>query len=201
MTASWEHEDAGLIPDPAQWAKDLVLPQLPCRSPLQPGSDPWPRNSMRRGAAENQPPKTKAKKHQCLARASAQYILPTRRTIRFRNPNTHHHHGDPNAHGANDVELVLEDLFDGLRAGLRRAEPRSRSHTVPASGSPPAPPPSTHFIPRARAWGLADGWEREPGEGDVGGGAPKAGQDIRDGRGVSPGFGGLRLLWLQGYFL
>lgn len=29
-----------------------------------------------------------------------------------------HHHGDPNAHGANDVELVLEDLFDGLRAGL-----------------------------------------------------------------------------------
>lgn len=29
-----------------------------------------------------------------------------------------HHHGDPNAHSADDVELVVEDLFDGLRAGL-----------------------------------------------------------------------------------
>lgn len=31
----------------------------------------------------------------------------------------YHHHGDPDAHRADDVEFVVKDLFDGFRAGLR----------------------------------------------------------------------------------
>lgn len=30
----------------------------------------------------------------------------------------YHHHGNPNAHCADDVEFVVKDFFDGLRAGL-----------------------------------------------------------------------------------
>lgn len=30
----------------------------------------------------------------------------------------YHHHRDADAHCTNDVELVVEDLFDGIRAGL-----------------------------------------------------------------------------------
>ena len=32
MTESWERWDAGLIPGPTQWAKDLASPQLGLRS-------------------------------------------------------------------------------------------------------------------------------------------------------------------------
>ena len=46
LAASLEFRDAGCILGPAQWVKDLVLPQLQCRLPLQLGSDPWPGNSM-----------------------------------------------------------------------------------------------------------------------------------------------------------
>ena len=38
--------DTGSIPNPAQWAKDPALLQLQCSSQLQPGSDPWPGNSI-----------------------------------------------------------------------------------------------------------------------------------------------------------
>ena len=34
---------------PAQWVKDLALPQLQCMAKLQLGSDPWPGNYMPRG--------------------------------------------------------------------------------------------------------------------------------------------------------
>ena len=33
-------------------------------------------------------------------------------------PDTHHHHGNPNTHGTDDVEFASEDLIDGFRAGL-----------------------------------------------------------------------------------
>jgi hypothetical protein len=36
-------------------------------------------------------------------------------------PGTYHHHGDADTHCSNDVELVVEDLTDGFRAGLREA--------------------------------------------------------------------------------
>ena len=39
---SLECWDAGSIPAPAQWAKDLVLPQLRPRSQLWLRYDPWP---------------------------------------------------------------------------------------------------------------------------------------------------------------
>ena len=42
--ASWERWDAGLIPDLAQWVKDLAFPQL--RLQLWLGSDPWPENAI-----------------------------------------------------------------------------------------------------------------------------------------------------------
>lgn len=43
----------------------------------------------------------------------------TQGTVPSNDPRTHHHHGNPDAHGADDVEFVVEDLLDGLRAGLR----------------------------------------------------------------------------------
>ena len=39
---SWELWDAPSIPGPVQWVRDLTLPRLWLRSPLQLGSDPWP---------------------------------------------------------------------------------------------------------------------------------------------------------------
>ena len=48
--ASWEHWDTGLIPCPAQWVKDLALPQLQLWSHLWLKSDPWPWNSVCWGA-------------------------------------------------------------------------------------------------------------------------------------------------------
>ena len=45
---SWEHGDAGLIPSPAQWVKDLALPQLWLRVQLRFRSDPWPGNSKKK---------------------------------------------------------------------------------------------------------------------------------------------------------
>ena len=44
--ASWEYWNTGSIPSPAQWVKDLALPQLWLELQLQLGSDPWPQNSI-----------------------------------------------------------------------------------------------------------------------------------------------------------
>ena len=46
LAVSWEHWDAGSVPDPAQWVKDLVLQQLWLKLQLSLKSDPWPRNSI-----------------------------------------------------------------------------------------------------------------------------------------------------------
>ena len=43
----------GLIPGPAQWVKDLALPQLWLGSQLRLNSDPWPGSSICRGVARN----------------------------------------------------------------------------------------------------------------------------------------------------
>ena len=40
-----QHWGAGSIPSPAQWVKDLTLPQLQLGSQLA-KSDPWPGNSI-----------------------------------------------------------------------------------------------------------------------------------------------------------
>lgn len=75
-------------------------------------------------------------------------MLTTKRTPSSPHRNvqdTHHHHGDPDAYGADDVELVVEDLFDGLRAGLRgtNQDPgHTRSLLTPPSSH------STCFTPR-----------------------------------------------------
>ena len=42
LTVSRVCWDGGLIPSPAQWVKDLALPQLQFRLRLQLGSDPGP---------------------------------------------------------------------------------------------------------------------------------------------------------------
>ena len=47
--ASWECWDAGLIPDLAQWVKDVVWLQVWLRSQLQLRSDPWPGNTPQGG--------------------------------------------------------------------------------------------------------------------------------------------------------
>ena len=46
--------NTGSIPSPAQWVKDPALPQLQQRSKLRIGSDPWPGNSISRGAAKKE---------------------------------------------------------------------------------------------------------------------------------------------------
>ena len=62
LVASLQHWDAGSIPYPAQWVKDLVLPQLWLRY------DPWARNSMccrvAKKKKKNEEEKTKIK-HYC----------------------------------------------------------------------------------------------------------------------------------------
>ena len=45
LAVSLERWGTGSIPSPAQWFKDLALPQLRRRSQLPAGSDPWPGNS------------------------------------------------------------------------------------------------------------------------------------------------------------
>lgn len=47
---------------------------------------------------------------------------------------THHHHSNPDAHCTDDVEFVVEDLLDGLRARLRAAN-QDPSHTQPLAPS------------------------------------------------------------------
>ena len=42
---SWERWDAGSIPSPAQWVKDLALLYLQLRVQLQFGSHPWPQGT------------------------------------------------------------------------------------------------------------------------------------------------------------
>ena len=49
---SWELQDKGLIPHPAQWVKNLALPQLWLRLQLWLRSDPWPKNSICHGVAK-----------------------------------------------------------------------------------------------------------------------------------------------------
>ena len=46
LAACLEHWDMALIPGPAQWVKDLALPQLQGGSQLWLRSDPWPRHSV-----------------------------------------------------------------------------------------------------------------------------------------------------------
>ena len=58
LAASWEHLDTGLIPGPAQWVKDLTLPQLQLRLRLRLSSDPWPRNSICLGVAKKEKKKS-----------------------------------------------------------------------------------------------------------------------------------------------
>ena len=41
LVASLQRWYAGLIPGPAQWIKDPVLPEQWCRSKLRLASDPW----------------------------------------------------------------------------------------------------------------------------------------------------------------
>ena len=48
---SRERWDAGLIPSPAQWVKDVALL----------GSDPWPRNSIGHGVAKREKKKKRKK--------------------------------------------------------------------------------------------------------------------------------------------
>ena len=54
LAASWEHWDVDLIPCPAQWVRDLALPQLQLRRWLKLGSDPWPRSAIFHRVAKNE---------------------------------------------------------------------------------------------------------------------------------------------------
>lgn len=59
--------------------------------------------------------------------------------------NTHHHHGNPNAHCADDVEFVVKDFFDGLRAGLRGANQDSgHTQSLLQAHFPPPTAPVSH---------------------------------------------------------
>ena len=51
---SLERWDADLIPGPAQWVKDLVLPQLQHTLQLRLEFDPWPGNSIYPGAVKKE---------------------------------------------------------------------------------------------------------------------------------------------------
>ena len=57
---SLQHQDAGSIPTRHSGLKDLAMPQLQHRSPLQLRSDPWPGNSTCRAG---QPKKKKINKN------------------------------------------------------------------------------------------------------------------------------------------
>ena len=63
LAAFLEHMDTGLIPSPAQWAKDPALLQLWYRSQLWLISDPWPRNSVSHQVAKKEKNKTKQNKN------------------------------------------------------------------------------------------------------------------------------------------
>ena len=54
LTASWEHQNAGLTTSLVQWVKDLALLQLWLRLQQWLGSDPWPGNSICHGEAEKE---------------------------------------------------------------------------------------------------------------------------------------------------
>ena len=64
-SSSWKHWDTGSIPHPTQWVKDPALLQLQLRSQVGLRCDPWPRNSICRGAA-----KKKGKKKRNPSRSS-----------------------------------------------------------------------------------------------------------------------------------
>ena len=56
---SWECWNAGLIPSPAQWVKDLVLLKPWLRSHVQHGYDPCDGNSICRGGSQKKKKKKK----------------------------------------------------------------------------------------------------------------------------------------------
>ena len=61
LAVSWECWDIGLIPGPAQQAKDPVLAQLWRKSQLQLESDPWPRTLYATGLPKKKKKKKKKK--------------------------------------------------------------------------------------------------------------------------------------------
>ena len=54
LAASWEHWEVGLVPGPAQWVKDLALPQLWLSLRLWLGPDTRPGSSICCGAAKKE---------------------------------------------------------------------------------------------------------------------------------------------------
>ena len=65
LVASLQGQDKGLIPGPAQWVKDPMLPYQQHRSQLWLGSDPWPRNSIRLQGSQKRKKKKKNEKKVC----------------------------------------------------------------------------------------------------------------------------------------
>ena len=78
LVLSLEQWDVGSIPGPAQWIKDLALPQLWCRSQLWLGSDPWLQKSIcHRVAKKEKQKKNKAAKvssHPAIKLCPVKYI-------------------------------------------------------------------------------------------------------------------------------